>query len=311
MSFPRQRALAHARLAEHEHGRRAPAPRPLERVAEDAKLSLSPDQARRVRRRDRPPRLGRGGGREAPQDLVTLRPSGWIDAQEIHAERVEIGGHRGAEGARRRGLVVELGGEDLERRAPVRDVARERLVEHHPERVPVRLRADGPRRRLLRGHVRDRSTDRLLGGAELDARVRHEAEVEEHDAPRRRHHHVRRLDVAVDLADRVQRVERARELRERRAEARLVVGRREPRGGGGGGGGVRGEARVQRGAIERRSGHRLRARGRARLPAHVGDEVRPLHELPSRRTSARAPRTARRSGPSWGGGGPRARGTRP
>ena len=86
--------------------------------------------------------------------------------------------------------------------ARVRHLAGERLVEHHADAVPVRRLADLAAAGLLRRHVLDRADravrDRLLRRIER----RHEAEVEDHDAPLARDHHVRGLDVAVDEAGR-------------------------------------------------------------------------------------------------------------
>jgi hypothetical protein len=133
-------------------------------------------------------------------------------------------------------------------------------------------------------------SDVLLGAAAVRAGVGDQAEVEEHHPSGGRDHQVRGLDVAVDLADRVQRMEPAGEVGERRAEARLVVhargdggpGRGGPGRGGPGRGGLGAPSAVDRhgGGVARREGERgVVVRRGDPAAADVGEEVGALEEL--------------------------------
>jgi hypothetical protein len=78
--------------------------------------------------------------------------------------------------------------------------ARERLVEHHPDAVPVARLGHRLARRLLRRHV-SRSPDEVNAVEKsLRSEVRHEAEVEKDDSTPAVDEHVGRLDVSVQLA---------------------------------------------------------------------------------------------------------------
>ena len=67
-----------------------------------------------------------------------------------------------------------------------------------PERIDVAARVDGVPRRLLRAHVVRGPEDRLAGEILLRVAQLGNPEVEDLHLARRRHHDVRRLDVAVD-----------------------------------------------------------------------------------------------------------------
>ena len=100
----------------------------------------------------------------------------------------------------------------------------ERFAQHEAEAVPIARLA---RRAacLLRRHVRGRA---LGGAAPLVARVVHEPEVEQHHTAPRLHEHVRRFDIAMQLAGGVQRAHPFAELQQRGAQARFVRTRRRP-----------------------------------------------------------------------------------
>ena len=107
--------------------------------------------------------------------------------------------------------------------------ADERLVEHDADAVPVA----GGRRPLVEGLLRRhvaRGADHLAALLQVlvdDAgELRRHAEVEEHHAALGGHAHVRGLDVAMQLARRVERAHPLDELNERWAQAFEVRWRR-------------------------------------------------------------------------------------
>ena len=148
--------------------------------------------------------------------------------------RASSGGSAGFDlGGRERIAVQDRVEDDRRRLARERQRARRHLVEHRPEREQVRARVRELAARLLRRHVRHRAhrragrrevADRLEAGDGAVAPAPPafdpgEAEVEDLHLPARVHEDVRRLDVAVDDAAGVRRLERVRDL-DRRSRAR-------------------------------------------------------------------------------------------
>ncbi len=172
--------------------------------------------------------------------------------------------------AGRGGLESLLVAEHLEGSAGVRKAPRERLKQHDAQAVPVRLRSNRLRRRLLGSHVRDGPDDVRIGEGVITLRLGDEPEVEQDQASRRCHEDVRRLEVPVDETRRVQGIEATSELRQGGAQAGLVegeVGRSSELGG------KRPPAPVN-GDLRRRE--RRRPGGPGQEPRQ---EVRPVHEL--------------------------------
>ena len=191
-----RRAARELRLAAHEEGRLEASP-----TRSGGRLVAA------ASRRD-------GAGSPAPSG----RSSG-SRREERRAQRVEIGGDAVARTptAPARSTVVlsvrtSIGRSDERRRAD------QRLVEHHADAVPVRSR----RRRVAVAcsgrHVRRRAHDlvaRRRRRRDVGAQLGRHAEVEDDDAPLGRDEDVRRLDVAVKLAGRVERVHAFDELPQR------------------------------------------------------------------------------------------------
>ncbi len=110
-------------------------------------------------------------------------------------------GHLGADPAYRHGRLVQVPVQHPERRrSRERHVAAEQLVHQHPERVQVGVRADRAAHRLLGRHV-GRRADGGAGVGQAGGVGVHDggdAEVEHGDGAVLLHHHVARLEVAVD-----------------------------------------------------------------------------------------------------------------
>ena len=125
-------------------------------------------------------------------------------------------------------------------------VARDELVQHHPEREDVDGRRCGQSFEELRGDVAERTAHGAIDARHRGADIEGESEVEDDDAARGREHHVLGLQVAVHEAARVHRSDRFDHGRQTRD-------------------GVLGE-------------HRAFCGDRAERPAVdiVGDEVRPM-----------------------------------
>ena len=121
--------------------------------------------------------------------------------------------------------LLEDGGRARQERGALEGVdSRDRLVEERPEREQVAPRIERLTAELLRRHVEDRPGDRPRGGLgrhrgdrlrSLEERRRvllRQPEVHDLDVARRGHHHVRRLEVAVHEARRMDRPERLGDL---------------------------------------------------------------------------------------------------
>ncbi len=182
---------------------------------------------------------GRACGRARPEPTEHLgpgRPLPGMAAEQVHAERAKILGRLRVKLPRRRRVRRELLADLPQRRPDERPPARQRLVEHHPHGVPVGRLGQGLTERLLGRHVAERAGDlarvrlgsvvrrRLVGvgvrcvdegrGGELGDQT----EVEKDDAALPRHHHIRRLEVAVELAGGMERLDALGQLPDRRAE---------------------------------------------------------------------------------------------
>ncbi len=201
-------------------------------------------RAGRRRRRAGQRRAQRGGA----------GPPFGVAIEERQAQVAQVRGHAGSDGGRRgRRPAARRVDQLVERPARPAEglLSGERFVEHHADRVPVAGRGQRQRRRLLRRHVVDRpgevAVGRLVDAAQAPGasrrrsrgRVRrragvhvhlgHEAEVEQAHPPVGRHQHVLGLEVTVQHAGGVESRHAIDELRERRAQARLVGRRRTAR----------------------------------------------------------------------------------
>ena len=218
-----QRGLAGARAAEHKDrlGRAAAqrGKQPVQHLA----MPRPPDQGKRAAE------LGDVGqfGHQAAQacDHITARRSlGRVSVEEGDAEAHQVFRQPLDERIGARGRLRLFGDEDLFRRAGEREPAGHRLVEHDPDTVPVAGGRDRLARRLLRRHVADRpddlAVDRLLSCQALE--VGRQAEIEQDDPPLGGHQDVGRLDVSVQLARLVERIDAFGELTQCVAKPRLV-----------------------------------------------------------------------------------------
>jgi hypothetical protein len=265
-----ERALAHARAAVDEDARGCARRGALERGLEDLAFGAPADERRALRAREHG--AAAGGHPQPAQHVRTGGPVGGLAAEQIHAQRLEILGRVGHERARPRRIQLPLGHEHLHRRAHEGQAAGERLVEHRADRVPVARLGERGGGALFGRHVAGGADDRLAARARVEVEIGEQAEVEEHDAAGRRDQDVRRLEVAVQLAQLVQGRDAGGELVQRRAQAGQVDrGARRPRRGGGFvGPGGRGRRRAGQGVLE---GARL-----ARAdPAEEVDAVDELH----------------------------------
>ena len=257
-------ALAHARLAAHQHGDRGAGLDLGHGRRQPGELVAPADERLARRRRAARPRLA-----QAAQDLVAVGPAGRIAAQELLAELIEIARHVDGDVGRRRPVAL-LGVEQGQPGRGHEGLPAGQGLEHEDAGgVPVAGLADRAGGEQLGRHVAERAGELRLPAA-LALHVEGEAEVE-HDHPAvGGDEHVRRLDVAVDLARRVQRVERVGQLDERVAQAALVVaaGARGRRGDGA----VAGAVQVGDGAGARRVGAAVR-------PPDERQEVDALHQL--------------------------------
>ncbi len=183
----------------------------------------------------------RGRARPAPFELapqaeeVGLQLRGGLVAEaavlleRLLEDRPERRGHRRVRFRERPGIAVQDGVEDDGLGVPLEGpVAGGHLVEHRAEREEVRARVGRQPARLLGRHVVDRAEDgpgrrqiRRSRGRRGRSRLAdrrawalelRQAEIEELHLAARRHHHVHRLQVAVDDAFRVRRLERVGHL---------------------------------------------------------------------------------------------------
>jgi hypothetical protein len=123
----------------------------------------------------------------------------------------------GPEGLASGGLLLE---QYLDHCADERQPTRERLVEHGANAVPVGGHGERSTTALLRGHVRGRAVEPRGGGVAppVAHELGHQPEIEQHDAPVRSHAHVQRLEVAMQLAGRMQRRDPLGQLTQRRTQ---------------------------------------------------------------------------------------------
>jgi hypothetical protein len=121
--------------------------------------------------------------------------------------------------------------EDVDRRSDERRPSDEGLVEDDADAVPVRSRRQHLGHRLLGRHVPSRAHDLVrLGEVLVDAvlEVGRDPEVQDHHPPILRDEHVRRFDVAVQLARAVKHLHALHELPQSPAK-QIEVGRRRLR----------------------------------------------------------------------------------
>ncbi len=285
---PRRVRLSDAGLAADEHRRERSAHRCVERGPELGQLGAPPHERRRIGggahvRRPAPRARARERAGESAERLRGARPGGGIEAEHLHAQRVQV--VRDAEGDRRRrnGLAGLLREEDLQLRAVDRELPGEELVEHHPDRVEIRGRPDLARRRLLRRHVRGGTDDDVSGRAMIRRGFRDEPEVEHDDPSGPRDEDVRRLDVAMHLVHRVERGQPFEQLPERVAELHLVERRNRCGRCELGGGTVFSPAPVDepalRGALVEVRADRAREGRSRRAVADVAHEVHAVEKL--------------------------------
>jgi hypothetical protein len=287
-------ALAHSGPAVHQHGHRPPLARGgAERVAQHLGMGAAPDQRRVLRARPGRPasRRRRRAAAQPAQDLVALGPHRRIAAQKIAAQLGQIGRRVGQKLYRRLRLAPLLLHQDDDGRAVERQHPGQRAVQHGPDRVPVAGRAERQRRALLRRHVVDGPDHAVVVGHGA-ARARHvgdEAEVEQHHAPVAVHHHIGRLDVAVQLVGLVQHLNALGQLAQRVAQPVVRRQRRRLRNAQ-----VPRLARqlqaravgaravlvaVRRALVDRAQAVDVEDLWIALLAAHPGDEVDPLDQL--------------------------------
>jgi hypothetical protein len=143
--------------------------------------------------------LGRGG---AGEHVGAGEPGGGVALQQAHAQVGEVFGGAGGELVDVEGVVLLLGGEDLEGGADEGEAAGEGLVEHHADGVPVAGGGDDAAGGLLGRHVRGGPEDAVVEGGvdRRDDAVADEAEVEDDDAAAAGDEDVGGLEVAVELA---------------------------------------------------------------------------------------------------------------
>jgi hypothetical protein len=161
-----------------------------------------------------------GAGRQPGDDLGGGRAARRLEGEQLVAQPRQIRRHRPVAGHRRRRDLL-LAQEDLDRAALERQPSGQGLEQHDADAVAVGRRHHRRGDRLFGRHV-GRGADQG-GVADLgDHGVAHQAEVEHHDPALARDQHVRGLEVAVDLAGAVQRLESERELAQAIAQALVV-----------------------------------------------------------------------------------------
>lgn len=125
----------------------------------------------------------------------------WVLGEQAQHERLQRLGHLGAQTAHGQRRLVQVPVQHAEgRRARERDVSAEEFVQQHPERVQVGVGADRAAHRLLGRHVGGRADGRAGVGEAGGVGVHDggDTEVEDGDRAVLLHHHVARLEVAVD-----------------------------------------------------------------------------------------------------------------
>ncbi len=212
-----ERALADPALALDEHRGAATGDDLVERAVERGELARASDERQWTL-------LGGRARGQARDDHGRGRPGRRRAAQQIHAQARQLG--RRCDAERRRRILLLLADQDLERGAVEWQPARERLVQHHADGVRIGRSIDRGRAGLLGGHVRGGPDDILTGAAVRRAGIADEPEVEDHDAALARDQHVRRLEIAMDLAAPMDRVEPRGELTHGIAQAGVGPARR-------------------------------------------------------------------------------------
>ncbi len=136
--------------------------------------------------------------------------------EQAQHQRLQGLGDLGADPAHGQRRLVQVPVQHAERRrAGERHVAAEQLVQEHAERVQVRVRADRAAHRLLGGHVGGRADGRA-GVRQARGVAVHDGgdpEVQHGDRAVLVHHHVARLEVAVDDRHGVHRAQHGAQLR--------------------------------------------------------------------------------------------------
>ena len=134
-----------------------------------------------------------------------------IGLEQRPREVREVGRRVGAELAHLRELALPLADQDLgDRAATRRDAAGQELVDHGAQAVPVRGGARRVALEQLGRHVHQRPRHRPGDAGE--------AEVEHADLAGRGDQDVRRLQIAVEVAERVELADRVRDAAERAAQ---------------------------------------------------------------------------------------------
>ena len=281
-----ERRLAHAGAAVDAHRHQLAAARAASNASRRrAQLRLAPDEGARAAAGPAGARSASGGRLAGEPPLAHAAAISGVPWATARGSRRSSARHRvsrsvgdaGHALARRRGVDQALARQHLARRAGEGRASDERLVEHGADAVPV---ARG-RGRLLGGllgrHVARGADDLALAGASCDGRARGRSRPRSRGAPRaprRVDEHVRRLDVAMQLARRVQGAHAPRRAaaaragggRSRRATARWAArgrgGRRASKGP------VRSASARAAAAVRRRAGRRLAGRetGRRETP---------------------------------------------
>ena len=223
-----QRALAHARFAgdEHHHG----LPRQHRPVGSTqlSELGSAAEQGFAGGRRVEPWRFAVARRLDLAEPRCQRRgsrPSRGVSREQLGAQRYEIGGGIGARLRREGRRLRPLRDQHLGCLPVERELAGQRLVQHHADRIEVTRGHRLLPRRLLGRHVRRRAAhafvrDRLPDPADLG--VRGQPEVEDHHGAFGGDEHVARLEVTVQLPRPVNGEHRARELRERAAKPPFV-----------------------------------------------------------------------------------------
>ncbi len=183
-----------------------------QRVGQHGAMALAADEHRlaALRRRALGAACGLGGGRpQSSEHLAPARPRAGIAAKQLDTEGVQIVGQTRHQLFRRWRLEPLLVHQDIEHPTRERPTPGERLVNHHADAVPVARLRDFGRRRLFRGHICGGADDLSLAALVLGLERGRgdQAEVHQDHTPLPRHHHIRRLDVAMKLARLVQRRE--------------------------------------------------------------------------------------------------------
>ena len=211
-----ERGLAHPRARDDaDHRRATRADLPARRVELCELLATTEERAPAYL--DRPEELGCAGGpsTQACEDLCARGARRGLWREEVCTQVSEIGE-----------LRLEIGRE-ARTSADRRQFAGERLVEHGSDAVPVRRWPHRLASRLLGRHV-PRGSQRALRARFAIVHLGDEPEVEDDDAALDGHEDVRRLQVTMELARGVERVDGSGEVTGRRSQASDVDPRTRP-----------------------------------------------------------------------------------